>query len=113
MISIRRTGAWLYIWLCVRLGVLGFEWGEAVQCESEGGDPFEQPLEMRLVDDRSGDVGLTVMGVRLRPVERGGVAWSQFSGDDEVVAMLRHASFRWPRVAAVWPWGWRIIRVTE
>ena len=74
-------------WLRVSLGVLGLEWGEAVQRESEAGDPFEQPLEMRLVDDRPGDVYLTVMSVQLQPVERGGVAWSQFSGDDEAVAM--------------------------
>src|SRR5690348_3520126 len=76
----------LYIWLCVGFGVVGLEWGEAVQGEAEAGDPFEQPLEMRLVDDRPGDVCLTVVGADRHPVERRGVAGSEFSFDDEAVA---------------------------
>jgi hypothetical protein len=66
-------------WLRVSLCVLGFEWGEAVQREPEAGDPFEQPVEMRLVRDQPDDLSLTVMGANRHPVERGGKAWSQFS----------------------------------
>jgi hypothetical protein len=46
----------LSISLRVSLGVVGLEWGEIAQRESESGDPVEQPLEMRLIDDRPGDV---------------------------------------------------------
>jgi hypothetical protein len=76
------------MWLRASLGILGLEWGEAVQRESEAGDPFEQPVEMRLVDDGPGDVCLTVVGADGHPAERGRVAGSEFSFDDEAVAGL-------------------------
>src|SRR5450755_4517427 len=84
-------------WLCMRLraglAVLGFEWVEAVQRQSESGDSFEQPLEMRLVDDRPADLRLAVMGADRHAVERGRIAWSEFSFDHDPVAMRRHANY--------------------
>ena len=86
--------------LRIRPGVLGGEWGEAVQRQSESGDSFEQSLEVRLVDDPPRDLRLAVMGAQRHAVECGREAWSEFSVDHDAVARRRDANYhdaRWPR----------------
>ena len=77
---------WLGVRRRISLGCLGVEWGEAAQCESEAGYPLNESMEMRLVGDRPGDLGLAAVGVERHAVERGGVARSEFSLDHQSVA---------------------------
>ena len=73
---------------------------QAVHRQPEPGDPLEQPLQMRGVDDRPDDLRLAVMGAQRHAVERRRIAWSQFSFDHDAVARRRHATYhdaRWPR----------------
>ena len=84
---------WLWVRLRASVGVLGFEWVEAVQRESEAGDPFEQPLELRVVDYRPDDLCLAVIGADRHAVERGRVARSEFSFDHDAVGLRLHASY--------------------
>ena len=85
-----------------RLGLTGFQLDDAVERQSKSGDPCEQALQVRLVGDRPDDLGLAVMGVDRHPVERGGVAPSEPSLDNDPIATRRHSTPPCLTVPVVW-----------
>ena len=66
--------------------LLGIERSKAVQGQSETGDPLEQPVEVRGVDDRACDVRPAVVRGERHSVESGRVTRPELSLDDEAVA---------------------------
>ncbi len=78
-------------WWCMQRRVspcvFGVERVEAMHGQSEAGDPIEQPVEMRRVDDRPHDVRPAVVGGERHSVKGGCVTRPELSLDDDAVAV--------------------------